>query len=113
MTSDIPTLVVGDVVVSRFGNRWTCEAVERLADGSQVCVLRNKPPEMPDAPGTVRSGPFPEWAERIVRDGLRFWMRPTPQCQCPAYANAQKGYPSGFCPDCGKWYPGTRAAEEP
>lgn len=32
-------------------------------------------------------------------------------CQCPSYANAKGPYPSGFCPDCGKWYPGIDRAE--
>lgn len=100
-------LDVGDVVVSKFGNRWRCESWQRLdSSGVVVYVLRNRPQETPDAKGTVYSGPLPEWASRVERNGLRIWLRPTPQCQCPAYANAKGPYPSGFCPDCRMWYGG-------
>lgn len=104
MTSTPPEVIVGDIVVSKFGNRW--RVVSAGEPGVDYVVLHNAPPEYPDAPGTTRGGPFPEWAERIERDGLRCWQRPTPQCQCPSYAKAKGPYPSGFCPDCKQWYPG-------
>ena len=103
---ELPVLDVGDVVVSKFGNRWRCEAREPLANGEMAYVLRNRLEEAPDAPGTVRSGPLPEWAERVDRDGIRLWQRPTPRCQCESYEKAKGPYPSGFCPECKKWYPG-------
>lgn len=96
---------VGDVIVSKFGNRWRVESWQ-VANGERCYVLRNRPQEAPDAKGTVYSGPLPEWAEKLQRDGLWVWQRPTPQCECPAYAKAKGPYPSGFCPDCRKWYPG-------
>lgn len=103
---------VGDVVVSKFGNRWRCESWTRLsASGNLAYVLHNTPPECPDAKGTIYSGPLPEWADRVERDGLRVWQRPTPRCQCPSFAKAKGPYPSGFCPDCGKWYPGITRAQ--
>ena len=79
------TAEVGDVVVSKFGNRWSVEAWETLTNGKRAYVLRNKPQETPDASGTVVSGMLPEWAERIERDGLCVWVRPTPKCQCAAW----------------------------
>lgn len=104
MNTSAPVLEVGDVLVSKFGNRWT--VVLAGEPGVDFVVLRNVPPEYPNADGTTRGGPFPEWADRIERNGLRVWQRPTPKCECPSYANAKGPYPSGFCPDCGKWYPG-------
>jgi len=101
-----PPLEVGDVVVSKFGNLWKCEAV----DGS-LYVLRNRPQETPEATGTVRAGPFPAWGNRIQRDGLWLWERPTPRCKCEKYAKAKGPYPSGFCPDCRQWFPGVGPEE--
>jgi len=100
-----PVLEVGDVVVSKFGNHWRVEAVA-LTNEHPVYVLRNRPQEAPDAPGTVVSGRLPEWADVVWRDGLRLWKRPTPKCECQSFASAKGPYPSGICPDCKKWYPG-------
>ena len=33
-------------------------------------------------------------------------------CQCPGYEKVRGQYPSGFCRDCGNWYPG-KCREEP
>ena len=30
-------------------------------------------------------------------------------CECPGYENVQGPYPSGFCRECGRWYPPKRA----
>lgn len=105
-----PVLEVGDVVVSKFGNRWRVDACA-TTNAQPVYVLRNRLEEVPDAAGTVTSGPLPQWADRVERDGLRIWQRPTPRCECPSYASAKGPYPSGFCPDCGKWYPGIDRAQ--
>jgi hypothetical protein len=104
-TEALPIVEVGDVVVSKFGNRWIVEA-KAVTNPEPVYVLRNRPEECPDANGTVFGGAFPQWADRIERKGVRVWQRPTPKCQCPSYANAKGPYPSGFCPECGQWYPG-------
>jgi hypothetical protein len=101
-----PLVEVGDTIVSKFGNLWICEAWQALNDGTRVYVLRNRPQEAPDAVGTVRSGPLPDWANVVIRDSRRVWERPTPQCQCPSFAKAKGPYPSGFCPECKQWYPG-------
>lgn len=103
-TTTEPLPQVGDIVVSKFGNRW--KVVATGDPRVNYVVLHNVPPECPDAVGTMRGGEFPEWAERIERNGLRVWQRPTPKCECPSYTNSKGPYPSGFCPDCGKWYPG-------
>jgi len=37
--------------------------------------------------------------------------KPPPQpliCECPGYENVQGPYPSGFCRECGRWYPPKR-----
>jgi hypothetical protein len=106
-TVDVQT---GDIVVSKFGNRWRCEAWQSTST-ERLYVLRNRPQEVPDAHGTVYSGPLPEWADRVERDGLRVWQRPTPKCECPSFAKAKGPYPSGFCPDCGRWFPGVTRAQ--
>jgi hypothetical protein len=104
-----PVIEIGDVVVSKFGNRWRVEAREQLTSGEWAYVLRNKPEEAPDANGTVVSGMLPVWANEVRRNHAIVWMRPTPQCKCPTYANANGPYPSGFCRECGEWYPGKAA----
>ena len=68
-----PRCLVGDVIVSKFRNRWVCESISE----ARSFTLRNKPQEMPAAKGSAYCGPFPEWAERIERDGVRVWQRPT------------------------------------
>lgn len=97
-----PEVQVGDVVVSKFRNRWTV----LVAIHEEWYELHNVPPESPKAVGTTYRGPFPEWAETVERNGSRVWQRPTPKCECPAYASAKGPYPSGFCPECQMWYPG-------
>jgi hypothetical protein len=71
-----PPLEIGDVVVSKFGNRWRVEARETLSNGKFAYVLRNKPEEAPDANGTVVSGMLPEWANEVRRDHAIMWKRP-------------------------------------
>ena len=100
----LPRPIIGDVVVSKFGNRWTVVSVGE--PGVDHVTLRNVPPEYPTADGTTRGGPFPAWADFVERGGERVWTRPMVKCQCPSYAHAKGPYPSGFCPDCKKWYPG-------
>lgn len=102
---------VGDVLTSKFGNRWVVEAHDTLADDTPTYVLRNRLEEAPDAVGTVTSGPLPEWAESARRNGRVIWKRPTPRCECPSYAKAKGPYPSGFCPECKLWYPGIDRAK--
>ncbi len=111
MKMAVPVIEIGDVVVSKFGNRWRVEARSHLRSGEWTFVLRNRPEEAPDATGTVVSGMLPEWANEVRRDATIVWKRPTPQCECPYFANANGPYPSGFCPGCGKWYPGVTRAQ--
>lgn len=65
----MPPLEVGDTIVSKFGNIWHIEAWDTRRDGERCFVLRNRPDEVPDAKGTVYSGPLPEWARHALRNG--------------------------------------------
>lgn len=92
-----PRPIIGDVVVSKFGNRWRVVSAGEL--GVDYVTLHNVPPESPNADGTIYGGTFPSWADRIERNGLRVWQRPTPKCECPSFANAKGPYPNFRRPD--------------
>jgi len=67
----MPAVQVGDVVISKLGNRWTVTAVD-----GRLLLLHNVPPEAPDARGTTASGPMPEWAAAVERNGQPLiWRR--------------------------------------
>lgn len=69
-------LELGDVIISKFGNRWRVQRWMRRHDGTVSYDLWNVPPEAPDTNGTTRVGSFPEWAAAIERNGVVIWRRP-------------------------------------
>jgi hypothetical protein len=45
--------------------------------------------------------------ETVLGAMLRIWPPEPPQriCECPGYEHVKGPYPSGFCRDCGYWFP--------
>jgi hypothetical protein len=56
---------------------------------------------------------FTEAEAQVIRDAAThlkaFIGEPKPLiCECSRYEGVNAPYPSGICPDCGRWYPGKK-----